>query len=299
MRDAELRFATLRHADRGADAGPRAARTSTTMDVVLRHPGDAQGHDQPHGPTAARRLRGLDLRRRARPDLLERPPARDAAPGPQPAARPGRPRTSPARRRVYEPITALPTETLPETFVHPAGYCQNVLATGRCAVVGHGPRRPAARRSSLECDHPRTTELAGDRPGLPASRSRSIARRASSSASSSRSAASITRRRRGRSSSQPDAPLPPYGVRLRLPDRDDDALLTAAAGTTGTPPADAPGSTSRSSARIRLRSPRGRARSRAAPRRVPWTLGPLNQFLAETKYQSAAPPRTTRNTTGV
>ena len=32
---------------------------------------------------------------------------------------------------------------------------------------------------------------------------------------------------------------------------------------------------------------------------VPWTLGPLNQFFAEAKYQIAAPPRTTRNTTGV
>ena len=32
---------------------------------------------------------------------------------------------------------------------------------------------------------------------------------------------------------------------------------------------------------------------------VPWTLGPLNQCFAEAKYQIAAPPRTTRNTTGV
>ena len=27
-------------------------------------------------------------------------------------------------------------ETLPETFVHPAGFCQNVLGTGRCWVTG-------------------------------------------------------------------------------------------------------------------------------------------------------------------
>ncbi len=32
---------------------------------------------------------------------------------------------------------------------------------------------------------------------------------------------------------------------------------------------------------------------------VPWTLGPLNYFFAEAKYQIAAPPRTTRKTTGV
>ena len=40
-------------------------------------------------------------------------------------------RDFPGSSRVYEPVTALPTETLPETFIHPAGYCQNVLATGR------------------------------------------------------------------------------------------------------------------------------------------------------------------------
>ena len=27
-------------------------------------------------------------------------------------------------------------ETLPDTFVHPAGLCQNVLATGHCEVTG-------------------------------------------------------------------------------------------------------------------------------------------------------------------
>jgi hypothetical protein len=54
-------------------------------------------------------------------------------------------------------------ETLPDTFVHPAGYCQNVLATGRCLVTGTdlvGGREAIL----LECDHPRTTEVAGDRP---------------------------------------------------------------------------------------------------------------------------------------
>jgi hypothetical protein len=64
---------------------------------------------------------------------------------------------------VYEPVTALPMETLPDTFVHPAGYCQNVLATGRCAIVGTdllGDREAIL----LTCDHPRTIEIAGDRP---------------------------------------------------------------------------------------------------------------------------------------
>jgi hypothetical protein len=54
-------------------------------------------------------------------------------------------------------------ETLPDTFVHPAGYCQNVLATGRCTVTGTDL---VADREAilLECDHPRTIEVAADRP---------------------------------------------------------------------------------------------------------------------------------------
>ena len=69
----------------------------------------------------------------------------------------------PGTSKVYEPLTALPMETLPDTFVHPAGYCQNVLATGRCTVTGTAI--VSGREAILlECDHPRTTELPGDRP---------------------------------------------------------------------------------------------------------------------------------------
>ena len=65
----------------------------------------------------------------------------------------------PGMSRVYEPVTALPMETLPDTFVHPAGYCQNVLATGRCTVTGTD--LVAGREAILlECDHPRTIEVA-------------------------------------------------------------------------------------------------------------------------------------------
>ena len=54
-------------------------------------------------------------------------------------------------------------ETLPETFIHPAGYCQNVLSTGECQVTGHGGG-PRARDDRADCQHPRTTEMAADRP---------------------------------------------------------------------------------------------------------------------------------------
>jgi outer membrane lipoprotein-sorting protein len=69
----------------------------------------------------------------------------------------------PGAARVYESVTALPMETLPDTFVHPAGYCQNVLATGRCTVVG--TEIVLGREAIvLESAHPRTIELAADRP---------------------------------------------------------------------------------------------------------------------------------------
>jgi hypothetical protein len=161
MRDAELRFATLRlrieeraHTTRGEDV--------TTMDVVLRHPGDAKVTTTRGGPSVKAdyelwisdgdivrtyaSAHGLGTQRpvRNRPRGLDDPDF----PGPS---------------RVYEPLTALPMETLADTFVHPAGYCQNVLATGRCTVTGSAV--VSGREAILlECDHPRTTELAGDRP---------------------------------------------------------------------------------------------------------------------------------------
>ena len=54
-------------------------------------------------------------------------------------------------------------ETLPDTFVHPGGYCQNVLGTGRCWISGTA--NVSGRQAVIvECDHPRTIELLADRP---------------------------------------------------------------------------------------------------------------------------------------
>jgi hypothetical protein len=54
-------------------------------------------------------------------------------------------------------------ETLAELFVHPAGYSQNVLATGECWISGTD--RVADREAIvLECDHPRAVESTVDRP---------------------------------------------------------------------------------------------------------------------------------------
>lgn len=69
----------------------------------------------------------------------------------------------PGTSTVYEPLTALPMESLPETFVHPAGLCQNVLATGDCRIQGtadQGGREAIV----VECFHPRSIEVWADRP---------------------------------------------------------------------------------------------------------------------------------------
>jgi hypothetical protein len=64
---------------------------------------------------------------------------------------------------VYLPVTPLQAETLPELFVHPAGFCQNVLATGACLITG--TVNVAGREAIVvECGHPRTVERVADRP---------------------------------------------------------------------------------------------------------------------------------------
>ena len=129
----------------------------------------------------------------------------------------------PGTSKVYEPVTALPMETLPDTFVHPAGYCQNVLATGRCLVSGTAI--VAGREAiTLECDHPRTTELPGDRPdfhiSIAVDRDTGVILRLVESIGGERHPP-----RRGHRAPA-GRPAPALGLLLRLPHRDDDALLS-------------------------------------------------------------------------
>jgi hypothetical protein len=161
MRDAESRFGTLRmrlvervQTTRGDD--------TTTMDLMLRHPGHARVTTSRTGTTASgeyevwvsdgelvRTYSGVHRLGTQRP-VRNRPRGLEDHDLPGPS-------------RVYEPVTPLPAETLADTFVHPAGYCQNVLATGRCYVSGSDLVN-GREAILLECDHPRTTELPGDRP---------------------------------------------------------------------------------------------------------------------------------------
>ena len=159
MRDAELRFSTLRMRLEERTFTARG-ETVVAMDVAIRHPGHARvTTTEPDRGTAGnfelwigdgktvRTFSGTHRLGTSRP-IRNRPRGLDEDfPGPA---------------RVYEPVTPLPLETLPELFVHPAGYCQNVLATGRCWISGTDV---AAGREAvvLECDHPRAIEHAADR----------------------------------------------------------------------------------------------------------------------------------------
>jgi outer membrane lipoprotein-sorting protein len=160
MRDAELRFASLRMR---IEERARTARGEELgiVEVALEHPGRARVTtsfpDQPFGTyelwlsdgTTVRTFvssRRLGTRRPVRP-MVRGTDGRDL----------------PGTSRVYLSVTPLQMETLPELFVHPGGYCQNVLGTGSCRVTGS---TSVAGRDAvvLECDHPRTVEVVADRP---------------------------------------------------------------------------------------------------------------------------------------
>jgi hypothetical protein len=66
--------------------------------------------------------------------------------------------------RIYLPVTTLPAESLADTFVHPHGFCHNVLMTG--PVHRRGTQKMANGREAilLRCDHPRTSHVLTDRP---------------------------------------------------------------------------------------------------------------------------------------
>ena len=161
MRDAELRFAALRMriVERARTArGDEATR----IEVVIRHPGHSKVTTTRDGEGARAEyeiwISDGDLVRTyaSAHKLGTQRPIRNRPRGLHD-------RDFPGRSQVYEPLTSLPMETLPETFVHPAGFCQNVLSSGRCWVAGSelvGGREAVL----LECDHPRTTEAVADRP---------------------------------------------------------------------------------------------------------------------------------------
>ena len=161
MRDAERRFETLRMRIEERTYGARGEQL-VAMDIALRHPGDARVVTTEPGQAAAGRHElwisdGEVVRTYSAAHRLGTSrPVRNRVRGLDPDAFPG-------RSTVYDPITPLPMETLAELFIHPAGYAQNVLATGECWISGTD--RVAGREAIVvECDHPRSVETTVDRP---------------------------------------------------------------------------------------------------------------------------------------
>lgn len=160
-RDAELRFATLRLRleERTWVAGGETLRVH---EVVVRHPGSARvtvvRSDRPATTNHEVWLSDGETVRvyRSGHRLATARPARRRPHGLATEDLPG-------ASRPYAPLTALPANSLADCFVHPGGLCQNVLATGATAVTGTGI---VAGREAVfvTCDHPRTIEMAGDRP---------------------------------------------------------------------------------------------------------------------------------------
>ncbi len=170
MRDAELRMNSLRMQIRDRVAGS-TGELETVTDVWLRHPGHAKvvnrvGEIVPRagragstggrydawvsdGTTVQRLDAGAGVMR-TRP-IGSSPAGADRA-------------DLPVFSRLGRPRTTLPAGSIAETFVHPAGLCRNVLASGRLSIAD--TRLLACGRLALviRCDAPRSTEVLTDRP---------------------------------------------------------------------------------------------------------------------------------------
>jgi outer membrane lipoprotein-sorting protein len=161
MRDAELRIQTLRMRILEQTLTARG-ETLVTVDVILAHPGRARitrrrsteplGRDYDVWSSDGVTVTTYD----ARSERASVRPVRRRVVG---ATRSDLPRFS----QVYVPLTALPAETLADTFIHPHGYIRNVLLTGPVALLGttlvHG-----REAFVLRADHPRSTYVLTDRP---------------------------------------------------------------------------------------------------------------------------------------
>ena len=161
MSEAELRFSSLRMRILDTRTSARGEETETT-EVWLRHAGHAKVV-QSRGGTLERDFdiwladgdsvqtydarNSVATRRRV-------PPAPVGADDPR----------LPSYARLYLPVTPLPAETLAETFVHPHGFCRNVLTTGTTRSLGTAVMLAGREAVILRCDHPRTSHVLTDRP---------------------------------------------------------------------------------------------------------------------------------------
>jgi hypothetical protein len=160
MAEAELRFQSLRMriVDRRTGTAGEEVETS---EIWLRHPGyarvvtgrDPAGRDFDVWATDGEMVRTYDARTEIKTARhLPRPPVGSTDP------------QLPGFARVYLPVTRLPSETVADMFIHPHGFCRNVLATGRLRQLGTALLVGEREAIILRCDHPRTSHVLTDRP---------------------------------------------------------------------------------------------------------------------------------------
>lgn len=162
MAEAELRFESLRMRILDATFGTDG-EADEVIEVALRHPGHARIVTRPVEVGLDRQYR-LWVTDGAVVKTLDgragTGSVRPVRPRPEGLADPDLPSYS----RVWMPRTQLPHDSLPEAFIHPRGFCRNVLATGIVSLLG-GTTLAGDRASILlRSDHPRTSHLLTDRP---------------------------------------------------------------------------------------------------------------------------------------
>jgi len=160
MRDAELRFRTLRMRIEEHTWGA-AGEALLIHEVVVRHPDRARvtvRHADLPMPrdhetwafdagtiTTWSAIHGTRTERQARRGIVGLESS-----------------TLPASSKVYRPLTQLPVDSIAEVCIHPANYLQNVVSTGAVSVTGQ--ERIAGREAVIvESLHPGTARIAADR----------------------------------------------------------------------------------------------------------------------------------------
>jgi hypothetical protein len=161
MRDAELRFETLRMRLLEQTWGT-AGEHHETIELWLRHPGQVKIVTRAGGPLTrdfrisvsdGQTLRTFDARANT---ATERPIRHGVVGATDPDL--------PAFARVYVPRTALPIDSVVDAFVHPHGFVRRVLQSGDTTILGTALLGPGRESFVLRCDHPRISHLLTDRP---------------------------------------------------------------------------------------------------------------------------------------
>jgi hypothetical protein len=163
MRDAEQRFESLRMTIVDRHVGARGD-TVARIDVWLRHPGASRVVlGDPDGPARggyqAWVIEGDTVTHYdADANVIRSRPRLSVPRGADTNA------DLPNFGRVYRPRTALPAGSLADAFVHPHGFCRNVLATGALSTAGIATSSGGREMTLVRCDHPRSAKILVDRP---------------------------------------------------------------------------------------------------------------------------------------